>query len=388
MKLRGRRVHIVGSAAPETEEQKLVYSHELVAELTRALAAEGATFVASFGPEPLLAGRMDGPSIIFDWTVAEEILASLRAGLSVPSSPDGRLIATLATAKTDAKIPSHRRSTFDALRNADAVDMYFVEPGWNSGAYRRQRLAQLGDILIGVSGGEGVEHQAVVYSSKGKPVIPLDVQLGASQHDGSGGAARLFQRALAGPQDFFRVLPGNAPAELLDRTRTRDGSTSSNQVVLGIIKLLQAVEPPLVFCVRLLNDALPEFPSVEGFFRDTVDPFIDSLGYQRFEMGIDKHEFAWMNEAIFSKLHHSAVVLIDLTALRPNCFMELGYALGNTQRVIVTARNDTKIPFDAHALESFVWKEGEPLAERLSRLESYWQRNINRPPLVAVRQAK
>lgn len=388
MKLQGRRIHIVGSAAPETDERRLAYAHELVSELTRALAFERANFIVPFGPEPLLAARTDGPSLIFDWTVASELFASLQAGTSSPDGPDGRLIVTLATSKTDAKIPAHRRAAFEGLRSANAIDMEFVEPGWSSGAFRRQRLAQLGDILIGVSGGEGVEHQALVYSAKGKHVIPLDLQLGASEHDGSGGAARLFQRALAAPQDFFRVLPGQSPADLLDQTRTRDGATSSSQVVSGLIKLLHALEPPLVFCVRLLNDALPEFASVERFFRSTVDPFIDSLGYQRFEMGIDKHEFAWMNQAIFTKLHHSAVVLIDLTALRPNCFMELGYALGNTQRVILTARDDTKIPFDANAMEAFIWKDGESLAQRASRVESYWQRNINRPPLVAVRQAK
>ena len=82
----------------------------------------------------------------------------------------------------------------------------FIEPGWSAASLRRQRLAQLGDILIGISGGEGVEHLAVEYSSKGKPVIPLDMQVGASQRVGSGGAARLFGRALTEPADFFQVI--------------------------------------------------------------------------------------------------------------------------------------------------------------------------------------
>jgi len=70
--------------------------------------------------------------------------------------------------------------------------MKFLEPGWTAGALQRQALAQLGEILIALSGGQGVEHLAIEYSTSGKPVVPLDLQLGASSRDGSGGAARLL----------------------------------------------------------------------------------------------------------------------------------------------------------------------------------------------------
>jgi hypothetical protein len=246
----------------------------------------------------------------------------------------------------------------------------------------------LGDILIGVSGGQGVEQLAIEYSSKGKPVIPLDIQIGASERDGSGGAARLFDRALAQPQDFFRVADAESPSELLERTRTRNGETPVGDVVAAIVDLLRALTPPRVFYVRLLNDSLPEYASVESFFRNTVDVLVRELGYEPLQMGIGKNEFAWMNQAIFDSLHHSSVVLVDLTALRPNCFMELGYALGNRQRVIVTARDDTQISFDAFALEAFKWNDSEDPAKRIDRLRTHWERNINMPTLVRPKEAK
>jgi hypothetical protein len=266
--------------------------------------------------------------------------------------------------------------------------MSVLDPGWSAGAIRRQRLAQLGDILIGVSGGQGVEQLAVEYSSKGKPVIPLDINVGAASRDGAGGAPRLFERALAKPDDFFRVTPGNSASSLLDQTRTQNGWNSTGLVVPSILNLLHALVPPRVFYVRLLNEALPEFASVEKFFRNTVDPLVAELGYNPLQMGIGKNEFAWMNKAIFDSLHHSSVALVDLTALRPNCFMELGYALGNKQRVIVTAREDTRISFDAFALEAFQWKEGEDPTNQLSRFRTHWERNINMPNLVCPKEAK
>ena len=53
------------------------------------------------------------------------------------------------------------------------------------------------------------------------------------------------------------------------------------------------------------------------------------LGYQLIVVnGNQAYEHARIDEEIFQKLHHSSVVLADITGMRPNCFIELGYALG------------------------------------------------------------
>ena len=388
MKLHGRRIHFVGSADMEEDEAKLSYVHSVVSGLAAALAAEGAIFVVPFGKEPRLKDRTDGPSIIFDWTVAEAVYQALASGKAQPTGPNGRLVATIATSKTDGHIPADRRAMYEELRSKGAVEMEFIEPGWSSGAVVRPRLAQLGDVLIGVSGGQGFEQLAIEYSSKGKPVIPLDIDVGASSRDGSGGASRLFDRARADSANYFRVASGESASELLDRTRTQDCVVAPDTVVAAVLKLLHALESPRVFYVRLLNDSVPEYSSVETFFRGTVDTLVQELGYDVLQMGLGKNEFAWMNQAIFDSLHHSSVVLVDLTGLRPNCFMELGYALGNKQRVIVTARSDTRISFDAFALEAFQWKEAEDPKEQLDRFRLHWERNINMPLLVSPHKAK
>jgi len=367
---------------------KLTYGHTLVRALVDALGRCGANFVIPFGREPLLRDRSDGPSIIFDWTVAETIHELLEEGRAVSCGPNGRLIATIATSKTDANVPESRRAIYEDLRSREAISTEFLEPGWTAGAIQRQRLAQLGDVLIGLSGGQGLEHLAIEYSTRGKPVIPLDLQLGSSSNDGSGGAARLFDRALAHSSDFFKVHSRAAPADLLDRTRTRNGETPPNTVAAAIKTLLEALKPPSAFYVRLLNTKSSDYASVETFFRKTVEVLIAELGYDPVQMGIGENEFAWMNKAIFDSLHHSSVAIVDLTGLRPNCFMELGYALGNKQRVILTARDDTTFPFDAFALEACLWSEDEADAVRLEKLRKHWERNINMPTLVRSTEAR
>ncbi len=388
MNVRGRRIHVVGSADPQSDEKRLTYIHSLISKLVDALAVEGANFVIPLGKEPLLKDRTDGPSIIFDWTVIGAVYHALKDKRAEPSGPNGRLIATLATSRTDANIPEARRALYDALRAGDAIAMEFLDPGWTAGAIQRRRLAEIGDILVCISGGQGVEHLAVEYSSRGKPVVPLDIQIGCSSHDGSGGAARLFERALANPKDFFRVATSDSASELLDGTRTRNGETDIATVVRAVTKLLRALTPPRVFYVRLLNSKMPEYPSVENFFRNTVDPLVKELGYDPLQMGIGDNEFAWMNKAIFDSLHHCSVAFVDVTALRPNCFMELGYALGNKQRVIFTARDDTHFPFDAFALEAFLWNDAEDSRSRINRLRTHWERNVNMPTLVRPTAAK
>ena len=73
----------------------------------------------------------------------------------------------------------------------------------------------------------------------------------------------------------------------------------------------------------------PKFNAVESFFRNVVDPVVEEAEMSRIEIGTDKNEHAFMNVAIFESLHFSSLAIVDVTGERPNCFIELGYALGN-----------------------------------------------------------
>lgn len=203
MNIQGRRILIAGSAEFDAQEEVLCWVHALVQELVINLAQKGASFVVPFGKDPKVKHGEVGPSVIFDWTVAEALFGVLTNGTAKPTGGSGRLIATIATAKTDIQIPPHRRNTYDELRKMDAVSMEFLDPGWASGAIRRSRQAQLADVLVAISGGEGVEHLAQEFARRGKHVIPLDINLGSSGSDGSGGSAKLWR----GTQESGSLFP-------------------------------------------------------------------------------------------------------------------------------------------------------------------------------------
>jgi len=268
---------------------------------------------------------------------------------------------------------------------AHSLKLEFIEPGWTSGAVRRARQAQLGDIFIALSGGEGVEHLAQEYASVGKPVIPLDLDIGSSRGDGSGGAARLAREALAHPERFVRLTDPDAAGDLLARLTTHQGTVDVMDIAQAIVTLIHALESPTAFYVRLLNNLVPEFNAVERFFRNVLDPVVKNFGYKAVEMGREASTYAWMNEAIFDSLHYSSIVVVDLTALRNNCFMELGYALGHGNRFLLTAQKGTHLPFDSFALDSYYWEDSLDDGQRVTQLEEYWRRTIDRPPLVKPR---
>ncbi len=386
MQIRACRVHIAGSASPNAAPELLEYSHSLVKALVRVLADKGAAFSVAVGKEPRLGGKPSGLPIIFDWTVISTINSCVKTGLIPPPSWQGKVLTTIATQKTREQIPQDRQEIWNELLARGAVQVDYIEPGWASGAVRRSRLAELGDILIILSGGEGVEHLAREYAIRGKPVIPIDLDLGSSTDDGAGGASRLAKEMFAHPDRFFRLSDPTSVGTLLTLMATRNGKSPIAQVTQAIVNLIEAISPASAFYVRLLARDHQDYTEVESFFRHVVDNLISELGYTKIEMGLSSTTYPWMNEQIFEGLHNCAIAVVDLTAIRPDCLIELGYALGRSRRIILTAKKGTVLPFDSQMLECHFWEAGLADDIRTKQLKEYWQRNVNRPSLVKPRE--
>jgi hypothetical protein len=387
MRIEGKRIHIAGSASSKTPLEQLQYAHSLVASLVKALARRGARFVVGVGKEPLSDDAdLSSPSLIFDWTVLVTLDAFMRESGTNLYQVYGRPITSLVTNKTEKQVPEWRIDLWRELRSRDAIYLEFIDPGWTSGAVRRIRQMQLGDVLIALSGGEGVEHLAQLYANVGKPVIPLDLDMGSSMGDGSGGASRLAGRALWNPSRFVDLKDAGLGGSLFAELSTHSGKRPVEEVVNAILRLLGAIADPKAFCVRVLNSDVKEYAAVECFFRNVVDPVVSEFAYEPVEMGRGSATHAWMNEAIFDGLQYSQLVIVDLTGSRPSCFIELGYALGRANRVLITAMKGTTIPFDTKMLEYYAWQDTTADEARQQAFRDYWQRNIDRPPLVRPRE--
>jgi hypothetical protein len=355
----------------------------------RDLAGEilriGGGLVLFAGREPLQDTSVArSPALIFDWTVLET--ADLVAGQAKLPWPHTRPpIVVVTSEKAVSEIPEDRRVLWEKLLKSGLVRVDYIQPGARSGALLRERQAQFGSVLICAGGGTGVEHLADLYQARHKPVIPIDLPLGASRDDGIGGAERMNREARANPVSFLRLRPEMAPtgAALLVAAATGNGCAERAKVVDSLMQLLSAIDRPNAFCVRLLNNKMEEFAAVERFFRDIVDPVVKKIGYRRIEMGTDRTEHGFLNMEIFERLHYSELAIVDITGLRPNCFIELGYALGCGIPVIVTAKEGTTLPFDQNAIPCHFWQLNTDSGTNIQTLLEFIEKNIGRPPLVS-----
>lgn len=382
----GRRVQIAGSASGKTDPVLVGYAHQVVSGLVKDIMAAGGGIVVGIGKEPRPDGSApDAPSLVFDWTALETAAKCLKRGFPAWPAESGLPIVVASSEKAVAEIPDSRRPLYEELLRSGLVHVESIMAGSRAAVFLRQRQAIFGDALIILGGGTGVEHSADLYLSRRKPVVPLDLALGASRDDGTGGAPRLAQEARAEPARFFRFSPAYANTEgaALAEIATRNGAAAASDVANRTVSLLTKVAQPAAFYVRLLNPDHPKFKIVESFFRDVVDPVVEEAGMRRIEMGADKNEYAFMNVAIFEGVHFSSVAIVDVTGERPNCFIELGYALRGG-RVLVTAEDGTKLPFDQEMIPCHFWKSGDSVADKKKALVDFWEKNINRPPIVKI----
>lgn len=376
-----RRLHIAGSAKPDVEPDLLRDVHAIVTAVVTGWVARAGGLVGGLGGEPRTASDPVAP-MIFDWTVAEAALNALEAGRGSAKTEDGQLLAVRTSQRARAEIPSDRRGIYDRLLELDALDLAFLPDTWRSGALMRRAQAELGGVLVILGGGAGVEDLANLYRAAGRPVIPIDVPLGSASDDATIGGQGLARRALTDGRDFFRLADGSSASARLAALNMDSNRPSATELAERLLALLNDLEPPRAFCVRLLNPDHHTYPEVERFFRDVAQPVLEEIGLRVVDLGHDRQERAWMNAEIFEELHNAEVALVDLTGSRPNCFIELGYALGRGHRTVITARKAEAPPFDADKLPWHFWDPHAPPADAQAALREHLRKFGALPPLV------
>ena len=120
------------------------------------------------------------------------------------------------------------------------------------------------------------------------------------------------------------------------------------------------------------------YQKVEDYFRKVVDYVMRDIGFNPFEVGRTVSGEGFANVEIFRNINLSSLVMVDLTGLRPNCFMEGGFAFGVGKNTILTARKGTKLPFDAQAIRCHFWSSMTPDDKRRIALSRFIKNNMGR----------
>lgn len=380
-----RRLHVAGSASPTLPRiEVLRWAQSLVAEVTRSHLQAGGTVLAQVGDDP----RHDADSelrILFDWTVMEICRDAIKRGCA-PTQGDGRpLVMGICTTSGRAKVSTENERTLTVLRDREALDMTVLPDRFRTfGALLRQTQAAQGDVLLTIGGGVGVEHLVRLYMDRRNPVVPLDLAIGSSWGDSPDGGAVIAREARVHPEDFLELAGSASAGARLDGLRTNVGGELPPVKMLAsrIDSLLADLRPKRAFFVRPLDTDAHAFADVEWFFRSIVDPVVAERGLERVEIGTDTQRHGLIDAEIFTELHYASTVIVDMTGRRPNCAIELGYALARGHLTLLTARYGERLPFDVDKLPCLFWRRDESPTALRRRLREYWDRQLRRAPVV------
>jgi len=222
--------------------------------------------------------------------------------------------------KTEQQITTEFSALWEEMRDSDAISIENVSH-WNMNSKRMEAQAREGDILITLGGSEGVLYLANLYHEVGKPVIPLNFAL---TEENEGSCAFLTWLLRAHNRAASSALQARVP--ILGEPDQLPKSKPAETRAQSLLELLEALEPPHAFVVRLLNPDHPVFADVEAFFTEIVQPIVESeLGYKMLVVdGAQPFEKARMDQEIFEKLHRSSIVPRGLLRSAAELFIELG----------------------------------------------------------------
>lgn len=374
----GVRIHLTGSAATNCDATLLEGAHAFVRHFCERLVADGEGLVTGAGGDPT---GDAGLPCIFDWTALEAVAHAPGSGSLWPPTSPARFVAVASQSGLE-QVPDGRRAVWQTCLSRSDFKLDPTPPGWRMAGLIRDRQLLYGDVLVVLGGGAGAELLAQQYREDGKPVIPIHAELGALSKDGNGGGNYLHTKALSDPRAFFQIRDGAGdPAARLSALRLTD-DVDPEELAAATSDLVADLRPRSAFYVRLLDRSHCDFQATEEFFRKVVDPVVEGKGFRPNEMGMHPPETAFMNTEIFRLLHYASLVVVDLTGVRPNCMMEMGYALGRRRRCLLSAMNGTTLPFDPDHLPTHFWNSSESLEVRAKAFGEWFSRYSELPPLV------
>jgi hypothetical protein len=344
--------------------------------LIQDLVRRGATFVLPVDAEKLR--DVNGFPICFDWLIWQTLHGNLARR---PANAPDPLAIAVQHHKNEDQVPPEFVTLWDDLRTSDRVQIENVSY-WNMNSKRMEAQARWGDILITLGGSEGVLFLANLYHDAGKPVVPLNFAVTPPDT----GARRLFTLGLSSSHAQRLFQAGDHSAHTWINRINFTGRTSVGERVSSVIDLLEALEPARAFVVRLLNPEHEDYADVQTFFDTVVQPIVEGeLGYKMTVVdGRQTYDHPRIDQEIFAKLHRSNVVLADITGMRPNCFLELGYALGRGLPTMLMVKDGSAHPFDIYTLAGLHWKTTGSLDDRRRAFREHWTAIRSRPPLVPV----
>ena len=193
----GEFVLISGSASCNCPDDRLESSIRFVASFTEEVLRRGGGIVVLAGAEES-AKNEQGTPLIFDWVA---LRAVERFAQSTTAEPRPYARVVMSDQAPESKID---HANLDLLRNLEqrnVVERTHIRREVYTGGEYREVMTDLADAMVAVGGGKGTYSAGAAMAELGKPVLPLDLDIGAITDDGDGGVA--LHREMMSDTDWF-----------------------------------------------------------------------------------------------------------------------------------------------------------------------------------------
>ena len=198
MVMNGKFILVSGSASRPCNEDKLDVAIQFVRRFTEEMLSRGGGLVILAGGEDSTRDGKDAPHI-FDWVVLREVR---RYAESAITDPRTYVRVVMSDVAQESKIDFANLKLLRDLEQRKVVEQIHIpDEVFTGGEYRKLMIA-IADAMLAIGGGKGTYSAGLEMTAQGKPVLPIDLQLGSISEDGEGAVA-LHKRMLTEAETFF-----------------------------------------------------------------------------------------------------------------------------------------------------------------------------------------
>ena len=192
---------IAGSADKGCDGTKLARATEFVRAATEQIIETGNSVAVLATREPVRVESTRSVPLSFDWAVLRTIDYHLEQRDYKASYNLAHVF--MASDSMEKRFTAENASLIQSLQAKGAIDIRHIEESLYSGGEYRDRQAEYCDAMIAIGGGKGTYQVADKMLSFAKPVMPMDIQIGA-QHQSASGAIQLLDEMKADEKVFLR----------------------------------------------------------------------------------------------------------------------------------------------------------------------------------------
>ena len=196
--MNGRFVLISGSAGQSCPAEKLDAASTFVRRFTTEVLNRGGGVVVLAGDEASVKDERGVPRI-FDWVALREVQ---RYAASTTEGPRTYARVVMSDKAPESKIDDDNLRLLRDLEQRNVVELYHIRREVFTGGEYRGAMIEQSDAMLAIGGGKGTYTAGTSMIKLGKPVLPLDLQLGSTADDGEGAVA-LHREMATQPSRFF-----------------------------------------------------------------------------------------------------------------------------------------------------------------------------------------